>query len=154
VLEDTCEVIVTSLLCEVSLLIKLNQNNHERQCVVLHNFHIGVMHVRNSHRGPITYRNEKWFSGLAWKYIVNVKKVKIAKEKTTEIKKSRLKNLDNSLALSPRWHYLDQLGTKIFLCAPRAHTNGHSVSFRVTYASLDIEATFKYLTNDLSCDIS
>jgi hypothetical protein len=50
---DGCE----GVLCEVSLLIKLNQNNHERQCVVLHNFHIGVMHVRNSHRGPITYRN-------------------------------------------------------------------------------------------------
>jgi hypothetical protein len=61
VMGDGCE----GVLCEVSLLIKLNQNNHERQCVMLHNFCIGVMHVRNSHRGPITYRSEKRFSGLA-----------------------------------------------------------------------------------------
>ncbi len=53
------------------------------------------MHVQYSHRGPITYRNEKWFSGLAWKSINvnNVKKVKIAKEETTEIKKSRQQKL-------------------------------------------------------------
>jgi hypothetical protein len=41
VMGDGCE----GVLREVSLLIKLNENNHERQCVVLHNFRIGVMHV-------------------------------------------------------------------------------------------------------------